>query len=500
MDYYSHTYVTAAHKTPTDDEDLCAAPIVEVSVLWGDQVLDVQHLEAPYTFVLQAVGTKARHNGRAGSFLLPEDTLQNTSIALVTQSARGMVVLLDELPNDTHIYLPEQKVVATAELASQARTLGSVHEGAAAWPLGEAVTELRIADFRILLSVTSAAKRVPRALFSSTNSADVTYFGLSFLSAAGVLLSAAFFSPPLSLTAGESLTRNDLILMQQYLDAAAEREEERKLELGPSDKDAQGGEPGERAQQSEGAMGDNQKTERNRRYQIKGPIDNPDPHMARAAALQDAITFGTIGLLNSVTGDANSPTALWAQADALGRDAQSYNGVMWADGVGSAFGAGGLGLTSWGDGGGGSGEGIGVGVIGTFNRGLGGVDGSFGAGHGRVRGTHQTRVFSVRAAGPVGVSGRLPPQVIQRIVRQNHGRFRVCYEKGLAANPSLAGRVNVRFVIGRNGAVTNVSNGGSSLPATDVVNCVVRGFYGLSFPTPEGGLVKVSYPLSFSPG
>src|SRR5690606_34957672 len=122
----------------------------------------------------------------------------------------------------------------------------------------------------------------------------------------------------------------------------------------------------------------------------------------------------------------------------------------------------------------------------------------FGSHHGRLPGNHSTRGVRMRTPN-VEVSGRLPPQVIQRIVRQNHGRFRLCYERGLGANPSLSGRVNVRFVIGRNGAVNNVSNAGSTLPNGEVVSCVVRAFYGLSFPKPEGGLVTVSYPIAFSP-
>ncbi len=62
------------------------------------------------------------------------------------------------------------------------------------------------------------------------------------------------------------------------------------------------------------------------------------------------------------------------------------------------------------------------------------------------------------------------------------------------------GRVTVRFVIGRDGAVSNVSNGGSDLPDSNVVNCVVKAFYGLSFPKPEGGIVTVQYPIMLQPG
>jgi outer membrane biosynthesis protein TonB len=85
-------------------------------------------------------------------------------------------------------------------------------------------------------------------------------------------------------------------------------------------------------------------------------------------------------------------------------------------------------------------------------------------------------------------------------VRQNFGRFRLCDENGLRSSPGLQGRVGVRFVIGRDGAVSNVGNGGSDLPDAAVVSCVVRAFYGLSFPQPENGIVTVTYPIVFTPG
>jgi hypothetical protein len=60
--------------------------------------------------------------------------------------------------------------------------------------------------------------------------------------------------------------------------------------------------------------------------------------------------------------------------------------------------------------------------------------------------------------------------------------------------------VSARFVIGRDGAVSNVSNGGSDLPDGGVVSCVISAFYGLSFPQPEGGIVTVVYPIMLAPG
>ena len=101
--------------------------------------------------------------------------------------------------------------------------------------------------------------------------------------------------------------------------------------------------------------------------------------------------------------------------------------------------------------------------------------------------------------GTVSVTGRLPPEVVQRIVRQSFGRLRLCYEQGLASNPALAGDVSTKFVIGAKGDVTAVSDGGSKLADPAVVRCVQSAFRNLSFPEPEGGTVTVVYPVHFEP-
>jgi hypothetical protein len=123
-----------------------------------------------------------------------------------------------------------------------------------------------------------------------------------------------------------------------------------------------------------------------------------------------------------------------------------------------------------------------------------------GHGHGGLGtvGHDATKVPAPRE-GILKVTGRIPAEVIQRIVRQNFGRFRLCFENGLRSNPNLQGRVEVRFVIARDGAVASVGNGASDLPDAAVVRCVMQAYYGLSFPAPEGGQVKVVYPIIFSP-
>jgi hypothetical protein len=100
--------------------------------------------------------------------------------------------------------------------------------------------------------------------------------------------------------------------------------------------------------------------------------------------------------------------------------------------------------------------------------------------------------------GVTQVSGRLPPEVVQRIVRLNFGRFRICYEKGLRANPHLVGRVVVKFHIDRSGAVASAKDAGSDIPDSAVTSCIVRGFDQLSSPQPEAGVVAVVYPILLS--
>src|SRR5882724_5462883 len=205
-------------------------------------------------------------------------------------------------------------------------------------------------------------------------------------------------------------------------------------------------------------MGDPTTKATNKRYAVQGPKDNQDMHLARQAALREATEFGMIGLLNTgAAGDPNAPTAPWGRDTSLGSDEISARGNMWGDEIGDAFGAGGLGLSGIGEGGGGRGEGIGLGNIGTLGHGAGvGTGQGFGAGHGRLGGSHQTKAPKVR--------------------------------------------MGATTVSGRDGAVSNVSNGGSDLPDSGVVSCVLSAFYGLSFPQPEGGIVTVVYPIMLAPG
>lgn len=334
------------------------------------------------------------------------------------------------------------------------------------------------------------------------DSIKLAYTGMSALFHGLIIAAFAFFMPPLGITDSEEINKDNLYLMQQYLNASAEREQNAKqTEQTATDKpdDKEGG-TGTRAKGEEGSMGNPNNRDSNKRYAVAGPKTNMDAHIARSAALREASEFGMIGLINTAGGgDPNAPTAPWGRDDSLGTDPISARGNMWGDEIGDSRGFGGLGLSGLGEGGGSeSGTGIGLGNIGTIGRGSGAGNGmGFGNGNGRLTGEHRVKVPIARY-GQTTINGRIPPEVVQRIVRQNSGAQKFCYQNGLRNNPNLQGRVTVRFIISRDGSVSSANNGGSDLPDQTVVQCVIRSFYGMSFPAPENGIVSIIYPIIFS--
>ncbi len=272
---------------------------------------------------------------------------------------------------------------------------------------------------------------------------------------------------------------------------------------------------GTRAKGEEGSMGNPNAHAQNQRYGVRGPSDDrpssaatATAQAARQSAVNEAREFGMIGLLDTTSGGggaagdeqkqgANTKAALAPIAAAPAAKPSDPNAPTAPWGRDDTT----LGPNGTGEGGGGRGDGIGLGGVGTLGQGAGtGVGQGFGNGHGRLGGAHPLKAPELRQ-GAIQVNGRLPPEVITRIVRQNFGRFRLCYENGLRNNPNLMGRVSVKFVIGRDGSVQTSQDGGSDLPDTGVVSCVVRAFPNLSFPQPEGGgIVTVTYPIVFSPG
>jgi len=179
------------------------------------------------------------------------------------------------------------------------------------------------------------------------------------------------------------------------------------------------------------------------------------------------------------SGDTGGPELCVAAADLKTTEAEPPldMGVGFGAIEGESGFGGGLGLSGIGAGGShGSGGGLGLGSIGSSK-------------------TPHTKV----KPGGAKVHGSLDKDIIRRIVRAHLGRVRHCYEKALASDASLAGKVTVSFVIGADGSVTSASVKDSTLASESVESCVLKAVERMSFPKPiGGGVVAVSYPFVFA--
>ncbi len=496
-----YSMVKSGPDVSSDEVEVAHRSAIEVMILWGSNVLHVSHLAPTRSFhVGEELGGEV-----SCDYFIPGETLGTTRAPIVV--SRGGAASLVILPRSGGtVDIPRQGKVTLADLVSSGRAHASTEmTGAYEYELppgARARMELDGSALVFQVSAVNAGKRVPVGLLATSEPAAFLYTGLSFVLHMGLVAVFAFFLPGMRGDDSEAIDRDRILLMQKLINAAQVREElDRDTpEVSEANPDQKEGGTGARAKDEEGSMGNPNTRDTGHKYAIQGPRDNPDPHLAKQAALTEAARFGMVGLIATMGGgDPNAPTAPWGREESSGTDEKSARGNMFGDAIGDSFGAGGLGLSGVGEGGGGRGEGIGIGELG-FGHGAGtGTGQGIGGGRDRLRGGHAVRAPHMRDSMP-SVNGRLPPEVIQRIVRQNFGRFRLCYENSLRNNPNLQGRVTVKFVIDRSGAVGMTADGGSDIPDSGVVQCVVRGFGNLSFPQPEGGMVTVVYPILFNPG
>ena len=159
------------------------------------------------------------------------------------------------------------------------------------------------------------------------------------------------------------------------------------------------------------------------------------------------------------------------------------------------MGSGGLGSRGSGFGGGGSAEGLGG--LGTKGRGSGAS--GYGSGGGN---------FGAKGEGGIGtiggdpiILGALDKSLIDAVIKRKMNQIRYCYQRELTKNPSLGGKITVKFVIAKDGSVSKASIKSSTMGNKSVEGCIASRFMKFQFPQPKGGgIVIVSYPFIFQPG
>jgi hypothetical protein len=400
--------------------------------------------------------------------------------------------------------------VAIVPPGARLRVDGWPHEAKALEIVRGHVMDIELGAFVVRLARVRAARRPASAPLRCLRGAGAGCLAGSALVHAAAFAVVALFAPALGATEGDPFDPDRVALIRHLVDASAQRE----AELAPDDAPrAVGGGTGAGApaRGTEGEAGKHD-TDRNGRWAARGTARSETAALPRDRVLAEAASYGTIGILASLT-NPDAPTVRWGTV-LDGSDDASEIGHLFGATIDDAAGSYGGGLSGPGEAGGGQAKAIGVHDIvalghaglgtclGTGPSGEGPCDGASG-GYGRWSRGDVRRGYTPHVKEPryetVETSGHLPAEVIQRIVRQNDGRYRFCYQKGLEANPTLQGRVTVKFLIDRHGAVAFAADAGSDLPDENVRRCVVSSFTTLSFPEPDSGVVTVIYPIVFSP-
>ncbi len=98
------------------------------------------------------------------------------------------------------------------------------------------------------------------------------------------------------------------------------------------------------------------------------------------------------------------------------------------------------------------------------------------------------------------VTGFCKQADILRVVNARQRGIQYCYEKELARNPELNGKVTLSWRISLDGSVQKVIVEDSSLGNKSVEGCMQRQVQRWKFAKPEGGMCQIKFPFVFSAG
>ena len=237
---------------------------------------------------------------------------------------------------------------------------------------------------------------------------------------------------------------------------------------------------GKRAGEAEGVFGEEEKHDVSKVPKREGELVD---RVKDVGVLRAVNSLSSSGALSSVFGERSSFSEQLSAAAMGGADGELVMG----------HGSGGMGLRGTGSGGGGEG----------FGRvhGMGKIDTGGGRGiKSRLRGRNSAhKKFSVKKGQPI-VSNFCKGSDILRVVSNRQRSIQYCYEKELARNPELKGKVIANWRIGLNGRVMKSWIGSSSLKSGAVESCIIRSVKRWTFNKPEGGICEIKFPFVFNQG
>jgi len=205
-----------------------------------------------------------------------------------------------------------------------------------------------------------------------------------------------------------------------------------------------------------------------RRYGVRGPRDNADPHLVRPQPDDqlDGLELRSAQLGTPLaTPGANGPVAPWARDTALGSDERAATGQMWFDELGPNQGEGGLGRQGW---------------PGSIGKRL------------EVAATHDAPAQQLRVLHTgLRVSGGRKMSEVGRSMALHFEDFRRCAEYAGSAQLSA---VELDFEVTPDGHAKALGQAQSGLE-----QCLDQSLTGVAFPAAASGAAQVHYPLYFVP-
>jgi pSer/pThr/pTyr-binding forkhead associated (FHA) protein len=411
------------------------------------------------------------------------------SVLGVTRLSGGGAVTIGHAPgnsfqvSDTAIPDPAYKLVtldqsgATVHVASgmEAEVDGEKKSGTIKLDLGQKAT-IRVGAIEFVVQYSQKFTPIAVSFFETVDYLATKIFAIALILQLGMVL-AFLITPQIDDDDDEDLLANAQEWTQLLL-KEPEKKKEKKQDLS--------GKKAAKHKDDEGLFGKKDKPKEDKVASKKGaPTVDKDKREEDRKIAMDALAAlglkGPQGAVSNVLGPGG-----------LGSGINNALGGLRGTSMGDAGGAGGLG--SRGTGAGGGGNALGIGGLGSgTGRGSGGRGGIDLGG----RGKGMTRI----KPGKVTYQGSLNREEIERVLRRVKSQIRFCYERELAKDPNLNGKVVIGFVIAGTGLVSTAKAAQNTMGNDKVGSCVVRIIQRLRFPKPRGGgQVIVNYPYLFNPG
>ncbi len=117
-----------------------------------------------------------------------------------------------------------------------------------------------------------------------------------------------------------------------------------------------------------------------------------------------------------------------------------------------------------------------------------------------LSGPVERKVVTVIRHDPPVLDGAGDPATFSREVNAHLSALRVCYERALRRDASLAGRVVLRFTVTAAGTVADVSIDEASIADPAFRDCLMKAVSHWRFTAPSKGAIEISFPFIFQSG